>query len=122
MNRKYDTARYKESVDLLNGFFSRPAVTTDLIVGFPGETEEEFTATLDFIRAAIAEELHRAYLEGCVGQVYDVLYEQPAEGLYQGHAPNYMVAAVRGGDLHNRVLPTKITGVEGGVLLGELAD
>ena len=158
MNRKYDTARYKESVDLLNASFDRPAVTTDLIVGFPGETEEEFSATLGFIRAcafaemhifpysirpgtpaaemeqvpkavkedraaraaAAAEELHRAYLEGCVGRVYDVLYEQPVDGLYQGHAPNYMVAAVQGDGLHNRTLPTRITGVENGVLLGEL--
>ncbi len=158
MNRKYDTRRYKESADLLNGAFRRPAITTDLIAGFPGETEEEFAATLDFIRscgfaemhifpysirpgtpaaemeqvpgavkdaraaraAAVAEEMHQAYLEDCVGQIYDVLYEQPAEGLYQGHAPNYMLTAVPAGDLHNRILPTRITGVENGVLLGEL--
>ena len=44
MNRKYDSARYYESVQLLHGYFDRPAITTDLIVGFPGETEEEFTA------------------------------------------------------------------------------
>ncbi|MCI8721559.1 MAG: tRNA (N(6)-L-threonylcarbamoyladenosine(37)-C(2))-methylthiotransferase MtaB [Oscillospiraceae bacterium] len=158
MNRKYDTRRYKESADLLNGAFRRPAITTDLIAGFPGETEEEFAATLDFIRscgfaemhifpysirpgtpaaemeqvpgavkdaraaraAAVAEEMHQAYLEDCVGQIYDVLYEQPADGLYQGHAPNYMLTAVPAGGLHNRILPTRITGVENGVLLGEL--
>ena len=51
MNRKYDSKRYKESVDLLNVYFDRPAITTDLIVGFPGETEEEFSATLDFVRS-----------------------------------------------------------------------
>jgi len=50
MNRKYDTARYYESVTLLNRYFDRPAVTTDLIAGFPGETEEEFAQTLAFIR------------------------------------------------------------------------
>ena len=158
MNRKYDTARYRESVDLLNGFFDRPAVTTDLIAGFPGETEEEFVQTLAFIRAcglaaihvfpysirpgtpaaemaqvpgpikeeraaragAAAEELHRAYLQGCVGQIYDVLYEQPADGLYQGHAPNYMTVGVEGQDFHNQVLPTRIVGVRDGILLGEL--
>ena len=47
MNRKYDTARYLESVELLNRWFDRPAVTTDLITGFPEETEEEFAQTLD---------------------------------------------------------------------------
>ena len=49
MNRKYDTARYLESVALLNQYFDRPAVTTDLITGFPEETEEEFRQTLDFL-------------------------------------------------------------------------
>ena len=58
MNRRYTTARYLESVDLLRRFFSDPAVTTDLIVGFPGETEEEFSATLDFVRRCAFAEMH----------------------------------------------------------------
>ena len=49
MNRRYDTARFMESVELLNRYFDRPAITTDLITGFPGETEEDFSATLGFI-------------------------------------------------------------------------
>ena len=49
MNRKYDTARYFESVELLRGYFQAPGLTTDLIVGFPGETEEEFAQTLTFV-------------------------------------------------------------------------
>ena len=49
MNRKYDTARYLESEELLNRWFDRPAGTTDLITGFPEETEEEFGETLAFI-------------------------------------------------------------------------
>ena len=158
MNRKYDTSRYIQSVELLNVYFDRPAVTTDLIVGFPGETEEEFSATLDFVRrcgfaemhifpysirpgtpaaemeqvpkavkedraaraAAAARELNRAYLSGCVGQVYDVLYEQECGGLYQGHAPNYMVVGTAGEGLHNQIRPTRITGIGDGLLLGEI--
>ena len=58
MNRKYDTARYYESVTLLRRHFDRPAITTDLIVGFPGETEEEFGQTLDFIRACAFAAMH----------------------------------------------------------------
>ena len=50
MNRKYDTARFRQSVTLLNTYFDRPAVTTDLICGFPEETEDEFAQTLAFIR------------------------------------------------------------------------
>ena len=49
MNRKYDTARYRESCRLLREHFDAPAITTDLITGFPGETEEEFGQTLAFI-------------------------------------------------------------------------
>jgi threonylcarbamoyladenosine tRNA methylthiotransferase MtaB len=48
MRRKYDTQRYYESVRLLNEAFPDCAITTDLIVGFPGESEEEFLKTLEF--------------------------------------------------------------------------
>ena len=49
MNRKYDSARYYQSVEWLREAFTAPGITTDLIVGFPGETDEEFQQTLDFI-------------------------------------------------------------------------
>ena len=58
MNRKYDTARFYESVALLRTWFDRPGITTDLIVGFPGETEEEFGQTLDFIRKCAFSAMH----------------------------------------------------------------
>ena len=58
MKRKYDTARYYESVRLLNKFFPDCAVTTDMIVAFPGETEEEFAASLEFIRRCAFADMH----------------------------------------------------------------
>ena len=58
MNRKYDSARYYESVKLLREHFDRPGITTDLIVGFPGETEEEFAQTLDFIQKCAFSAMH----------------------------------------------------------------
>ena len=58
MNRKYDTARYLESCTLLRRYFDNPAITTDLITGFPGETEEEFEQTLAFIREAGFSAMH----------------------------------------------------------------
>ena len=58
MNRKYDTARYYESVKLLREYFDRPGITTDLIVGFPGETEEEFVQTLDFVQKCAFSAMH----------------------------------------------------------------
>ena len=58
MNRKYDTKRYDESVKLLREYFERPGITTDLIVGFPGETEEEFQATLAFVEQCAFSAMH----------------------------------------------------------------
>ena len=58
MNRRYDTARFYESVDLLRKHLDRPGITTDLIVGFPGETEEEFQETLAFIRKCAFSSMH----------------------------------------------------------------
>ena len=58
MNRKYDTNRYYESVKLLREFFDRPGITTDLIVGFPGEDEEEFAQTLAFLEKCAFSAVH----------------------------------------------------------------
>jgi threonylcarbamoyladenosine tRNA methylthiotransferase MtaB len=58
MNRKYDTARFFESVELLREFFPDLAVTTDLITGFPDETEEEFAETLAFIEKCAFADMH----------------------------------------------------------------
>ena len=58
MKRKYDTARYYESVRLLNTWFPGCAVTTDMIVAFPGETEEEFAESLAFIQKCGFADMH----------------------------------------------------------------
>ena len=159
MNRRYDTARFRQSVDLLRRSFDHPAITTDVICGFPGETEEEFSQTLAFLRrcdfaqmhifpysirpgtkaaemeqvpgpvkeeraaraSAVAAELHRAYLQGCVGQTYPVLFEQRKDGCAAGHAPNYMPVEVQTQeDYHNTVRHVKITGVVNDILMGEV--
>jgi len=58
MKRKYDTQRYYESVALLKEYFPGCAVTTDMIVAFPGETEEEFEASLAYIRKCGFADMH----------------------------------------------------------------
>ena len=58
MKRKYSTERYYESVHLLKTYFPGCAVTTDMIVAFPGETEEEFRESLDFIRRCGFADMH----------------------------------------------------------------
>lgn len=50
MNRKYTTAQFKEIADGLKKSFDDVAITTDIMVGFPGETDEEFNSTVEFIR------------------------------------------------------------------------
>ena len=58
MNRKYDTARYYESVERLRRWFPGCAITTDLITGFPGETEEDQAQTLAFIQKCAFADMH----------------------------------------------------------------
>ncbi len=160
MNRRYDTARFYESVALLRKYFDEPAITTDLITGFPEETEEEFGETLAFLEkcgfaamhifpysvrpgtkaaampqvemsvreeraaraAAVAERLHRSYLERCVGKSFPVLFEQDRGSGSVGHAPNYMPVTVDVKGLHNTVQNVRITAVDGDGLRGELRE
>lgn len=58
MNRKYDTARFYESAELLRRYFPGCALTADLITGFPGETEEDHAETLEFIRRCGFADMH----------------------------------------------------------------
>ncbi len=58
MNRHYTTGEYYKSVEALRRVFGSPAITTDVIVGFPGETEEEFAQTRDFLERVGFYEMH----------------------------------------------------------------
>ena len=58
MNRKYTAAQYEKGCRLLRKYFTHPAITTDVIVGFPGETEEEFETTKAFLEKIHFYEMH----------------------------------------------------------------
>lgn len=58
MNRKYTTDEYREVVKRLREHFSDPAITTDIIVGFPGETEEQFETSVSFVREIGFAQVH----------------------------------------------------------------
>ena len=161
MKRKYDTARYLQSVELLKKYFPGCAVTTDMIVAFPGETEEEFAESLAFIRKcgfadmhifpysrrpgtpadkmpgqhnndtkesrshaaiAVAEEMSRAYRQNLIGSVQEVLFEEPENGLFTGHAPNYVKVYAPGENLHNQVKKVRITALHSEGLLGTIVS
>ena len=148
MRRKYDTARFYESVRLLNDAFPGCAVTTDMIVAFPGETEEEFAESLAFIRkcgfaamhifpysrragtpadklpgqlsnaikesrakaaAEVAAQMNHAFRERMIGTTQAVLFEETAGEFWTGHAKNSIRVYCKGTDLHNQILPVRIT-------------
>ena len=58
MNRRYDTAEYEAGCALLRRYFEHPAITTDVIVGFPGETDEEFNTTERYLERIHFYEMH----------------------------------------------------------------
>lgn len=58
MNRRYSTAEYEAGCEVLRKYFAHPAITTDIIVGFPGETEEEFEQTKAYLKKIHFYEMH----------------------------------------------------------------
>lgn len=58
MNRHYTSGEYEEKVELLRTYFYLPAITTDVIVGFPGETEEEFCQTRSYLQRMGMADIH----------------------------------------------------------------
>ena len=58
MNRHYTTKEYLEKLDILRTYYQHPAITTDVIVGFPEETKEEFQTTQEFLSKAAFAQMH----------------------------------------------------------------
>lgn len=58
MNRKYTTEEYLKCCDLLRKYYKEPAITTDVIVGFPGETEEQFVTSMEFAKTCAFAQMH----------------------------------------------------------------
>ncbi len=58
MNRRYSTEEYKNNVELIRKFMPEAGITTDIIVGFPGETDEEFNETVEFVKDIQFSRIH----------------------------------------------------------------
>ena len=80
MNRRYDAAEYREKCELLRKYFENPALTTDVIVGFPGETEEEFEASRNFVDSIDFYETHIFKYSRREGTKAAVMPDQVSEG------------------------------------------
>ena len=79
MNRKYNTQEYYEGCVKLREVFDNPAITTDVIVGFPGETEEDFLETRNFLEKVHFYEMHIFKYSRRKGTVADKMKEQVAD-------------------------------------------
>lgn len=79
MNRKYTTEEYAASADILKKYYEAPAITTDIIVGFPQETEEEFEETLEFAKRIGFSKIHVFKYSRRKGTVADKMSGQVAE-------------------------------------------
>lgn len=81
MNRKYSAAEYKEKCDILREVYDNPALTTDVICGFPGETPEEFEESYNFVKDIGFYEMHVFKYSRRHGTVADRLPDQISENV-----------------------------------------
>ena len=79
MNRHYSSQEYLQGVEILRKYFKDPAITTDIIVGFPGETEEEFKTTCDFAKKVSFAQIHVFKYSRRHGTVADRMEDQVDE-------------------------------------------
>lgn len=86
MNRKYTAAEYSEVVSRIRGAFSDPAITTDIIVGFPGETEEDFFESTAFVRKIGFAQVHVFPFSRRKGTVADRMEGQLTEAVKKERA------------------------------------
>ena len=159
MRRSYRSAKFLDILRKIREAMPDAQISTDIIVGFPGETEEEFGQSLDFLRtcglsmfhifpysrrkgtpaaampgqipnavkerraaeaAAVAAELETQYHTALLGTTQQVLFEQEEDGLYAGHAMNYVEVYVQAADLHNEIRAVRITELCRDGVFGEL--
>lgn len=76
MNRKYSTDEYFKSVCLLRKYFNSPAIATDIMVGFPGETEDDFNSSLEFMKKVNFADAHVFAYSNRKGTKADVMPNQ----------------------------------------------
>lgn len=76
MNRKYTTEEFEKKVELIRNTYEHPAITTDVIVGFPGETETEFEKTVEYLSNISLYELHIFKYSRRKGTVADTMKGQ----------------------------------------------
>ncbi|MBP3611474.1 MAG: tRNA (N(6)-L-threonylcarbamoyladenosine(37)-C(2))-methylthiotransferase MtaB [Lachnospiraceae bacterium] len=115
MNRKYTTEDYAASVELLKKYYHAPAITTDIIVGFPQETEEEFAETLAFAERIGFSKIHVFKYSRRKGTVADKMPGQVAEQIKTERSERLMALEASLGERYR----SQFTGKEEKVLFEE---
>ncbi len=86
MNRKYTSEEYLDGCNILRKYYNNPAITTDVIVGFPAETDEDFEITKAFLEKVHFYEMHIFKYSRRKGTVADKMAEQVDDRIKRGEA------------------------------------
>ena len=117
MNRKYTTEEYARSVEILRKYYDDPAITTDIIVGFPQETEEEFAETMEFAKRIGFSKIHVFKYSRRKGTVADKMSGQVEEQVKTGRSERLMELEASLGEAYRE----RLLGKEEAVLFEESA-
>mgnify|MGYP003007543374 FL=1 len=118
MNRHYTSEQYLEGVHILRRYYENPAITTDIIVGFPGETEEEFAETLAFAETAAFAQIHVFKYSRRKGTVADKMPEQLSEQEKAGRSDRLLAVTEQLSETYRRQFIGQVTQV----LLEEMTE
>ena len=102
MNRKYTTARYKEATDILRKYYPNVSITTDVIVGFPGETDEEFNKTYEFLKSVDFYRMHIFKYSPRRGTVAEKMPKQVDGNIKEERSSNLIELSNNNENKHNK--------------------
>lgn len=118
MNRHYSPQEYLDSLNILRKHFDNPAITTDIIVGFPQETEEEFEETMEFARKAGFARIHVFKYSRRYGTIADKMDGQVHEQVKTERSSRLSALEKELEDIYQQ----KVTGIYERVLFEEIAE
>jgi threonylcarbamoyladenosine tRNA methylthiotransferase MtaB len=104
MNRRYTAEEYAEKCEILRRAFQNPAITTDVIVGFPGETEEEFERTYAYLEERQLYEMHIFKYSPRKGTVAAKMPDQVSEGVKAARSSRLLQMTARLSEEYRRAL------------------
>ncbi|WPU64723.1 tRNA (N(6)-L-threonylcarbamoyladenosine(37)-C(2))-methylthiotransferase MtaB [Peredibacter starrii] len=160
MRRKYNSTQYKEIISMVRSYFPQAAFGADVIVGYPGETEEQFLETFNLLRTLPITHFHvfpyskrkgttaskmdnhiqtsvkkdrvrtlmmlgdaklDEFSANFVGNTTNVLFENEADGFWEGYSSNYLRVRVKSTEnLKNEVRSVRVDSYVGGKLIGTI--